>query len=1222
MDDFSPTDVARMQSVRPIGRTRSLFIGLALALLITLVPYFPSAPAPTPAHAATTVATNTINATNGANANNPQLMDPATQILWQLGTNDNSAAEFSAYQKANPERVSVPGNWAKRTDWSFMSEGLDAADNPAMEINYELTGGSIPQYGVMFSVHILDAYESEPQMSVFSNGIMVGQIQITGMSGSGSTYPYEKLYRVYIPVQFLRLGHNVLRLEADNCIWCSSSENQYLWWKWDYLQLATLDAPATEPLNGSYINLGTTIVKNQFTYDQDTLRMAPYAMKWLGIAYSGNTIRSSFWTDTTSSWQPNATAWLQMLRDYNMQTVVDHVNGNLLGYPLNADGTLPQAVQTEYTNFFKTYGPLMQYYELDNEPGLSGMSLANEVAMAKWLHDNLPTLAPNVQLVAPGWSYWPTGGTPSGWERDPASRWQVEQYTALTNGHSYNTEEGGRGQSFLENLLTYGDQGLLTGNGLPKPMLTTEMGAYDYTTDDPLFGADPNHTNSAAWDRLLRGQIGYANSIDQFAAFSFNDLNMMQDNWSNDPFSTREWPAVANDDPRMDTYRRLALAYATHGAPLPYTYLNTDQVQNQSVYFRAVNTATLAPLPGSGGTSNKILLNFVNFNHEGTAPVTMNVQVQMPQASAYSGERFGAGTTYNQAHSYVNNLSTSSANNTITLSETLKPGEAVQYILSPQVPEVTPSAPTHFTVQSGNGEVGLNWWNASTPATSDVTYTVKRATSPLSTYTTIASGLTSTNYIDQSVTNGTAYTYVVTAVNEAGESPGSTTINANPSDHLQYAAGQAALSGGASLQRDSAATTGVVVGNLHLSGSTATFKNVDGGPTGGQKTLVFRFASANSSVTKGLIVNGQRVAQLTFPDTGSWGGSASAYSMLGVTVNLNPGFNNTIAITNDFSKGDQGGISLDYIELSNDQIDTTPPSAPGNLTVTSSTNTTAKLSWGAATDNVGVTQYLIESGGQVLAVTGASTTTATVTNLTPGTTYNFVVKARDAFSNLSADSNTASVITDATPVNLQALAGVTHVKLSWTGGTSNGITYNIKRATVKGGPYTTVATGITGTTYVDGNLTNGTTYYYVVSATTGSNESGNSNEAHTTPNATIVYPASSAETGGGAYIEGDGSVGGMDRCNSYVTFHNVDGGSGGTHVFRTAYASGQSNVSKNLYINGTFSQGISFQNTGGWSTYTTMNITATLNAGMNNDVQIKTDSCGGGVNIMSITLLS
>ncbi|WCT10421.1 glycoside hydrolase family 71/99-like protein [Mucilaginibacter jinjuensis] len=42
--------------------------------------------------------------------------------------------------------------------------------------------------------------------------------------------------------------------------------------------------------------------------------------------------------------------------------------------------------------------------------------------------------------------------------------------------------------------------------------------------------------------------------------------------------------------------------------------------------------------------------------------------------------------------------------------------------------------------------------------------------------------------------------------------------------------------------------------------------------------------------------------------------------------------------------------------------------------------------------------------------------------------------------------------------------------------------YNIKRATVSGGPYTTVAAGVTGGTYTNTGLTANTTYYYVISA--------------------------------------------------------------------------------------------------------------------------------------------
>jgi hypothetical protein len=92
----------------------------------------------------------------------------------------------------------------------------------------------------------------------------------------------------------------------------------------------------------------------------------------------------------------------------------------------------------------------------------------------------------------------------------------------------------------------------------------------------------------------------------------------------------------------------------------------------------------------------------------------------------------------------------------------------------------------------------------------------------------------------------------------------------------------------------------------------------------------------------------------------------------------------------------------------------------------------------------------------------------------------------------------------AVPTNLTATAGDSQVTLSWaavTGATG----YNVKRSTTAGGPYTTIATKVTGTTYVDKTVTNCTTYYYVVTAVDGSgNESANSNEAFATPVATQV----------------------------------------------------------------------------------------------------------------------
>lgn len=90
--------------------------------------------------------------------------------------------------------------------------------------------------------------------------------------------------------------------------------------------------------------------------------------------------------------------------------------------------------------------------------------------------------------------------------------------------------------------------------------------------------------------------------------------------------------------------------------------------------------------------------------------------------------------------------------------------------------------------------------------------------------------------------------------------------------------------------------------------------------------------------------------------------------------------------------------------------DTTAPTAPNNLQATGATASTISLSWGASTDNVGVTGYTVYYGSSSLNVAGI---TATVSGLTANTTYSFTVKAKDAAGNLSAASNVLQASTTA-----------------------------------------------------------------------------------------------------------------------------------------------------------------------------------------------------------------
>jgi len=97
-----------------------------------------------------------------------------------------------------------------------------------------------------------------------------------------------------------------------------------------------------------------------------------------------------------------------------------------------------------------------------------------------------------------------------------------------------------------------------------------------------------------------------------------------------------------------------------------------------------------------------------------------------------------------------------------------------------------------------------------------------------------------------------------------------------------------------------------------------------------------------------------------------------------------------------------------------------------------------------------------------------------------------------------------------TPTGLAASAGNGQVTLAWNAA-SNVTGYNLKRATNSGGPYTIVGS-VTGTNFTDVTVTDGTTWYYVVSALYTNGESFNSSEVSATPSLSILVPNFGFET--------------------------------------------------------------------------------------------------------------
>ena len=86
----------------------------------------------------------------------------------------------------------------------------------------------------------------------------------------------------------------------------------------------------------------------------------------------------------------------------------------------------------------------------------------------------------------------------------------------------------------------------------------------------------------------------------------------------------------------------------------------------------------------------------------------------------------------------------------------------------------------------------------------------------------------------------------------------------------------------------------------------------------------------------------------------------------------------------------------------------------------------------------------------------------------------------------------------AAPAGLTATVGNASVSLAWSS-SAFASTYNVKRSTINGGPYSVIASNLNSTGYINTSFTPNTTYYYRVSAVNALGESTNSQQVSATP---------------------------------------------------------------------------------------------------------------------------
>jgi fibronectin type 3 domain-containing protein len=291
---------------------------------------------------------------------------------------------------------------------------------------------------------------------------------------------------------------------------------------------------------------------------------------------------------------------------------------------------------------------------------------------------------------------------------------------------------------------------------------------------------------------------------------------------------------------------------------------------------------------------------------------------------------------------------------------------------------------------------------------------------------------------------------VVTAVNAIGESAASSQASA-------------------SLVQPNA-PTGVTAIPTSSTSATITWNAVAGA------TSYNLYWSTTSGVTP---ANGTKIADVTSPYTQTGLTDGSTYYYVVTAVNA----------IGESAASSQASVSL------------MPPSSPTGVNTTPG-NGQVQISWtavsGAASYNI---YYSITSGAGIGGnkITGANNP-YTLTGLTNGTTYYFVVTAVNVYGESAASSQVSATPVLSAPTGVQATPGNGQVQISWTT-ESGAASYNIYYSKTSGAG--TGGTKITGATspYTVQPLSNGTTYYFVVTAVGSGGESVPSSQASAVPQA-------------------------------------------------------------------------------------------------------------------------
>ncbi len=513
-------------------------------------------------------------------------------------------------------------------------------------------------------------------------------------------------------------------------------------------------------------------------------------------------------------------------------------------------------------------------------------------------------------------------------------------------------------------------------------------------------------------------------------------------------------------------------------------------------------TGLTAAVAGSTGANLSWSASTDNVGVTGYIVRRNGVQVATPDTTSYADTGLSVGTySYTvAARDAAGNISPNSASVSVTIADT-----------------TPPTTPTGLTAAAA-GSTGANLsWSASTDNVGVTGYIVRRNGVQVATPAT-------TSYADTGLSAATTYSYTVAARDAAGNiSANSTSVSVTladttppttPTGLTAAAAGSTGANLSWSASTDNVGVTGYIVRRNGVQVATpATTSYADTGLSVGTYSYTVAARDAAGNISPNSATASVTIADTTAPTTPtgltaavagsaganlSWSASTDNVGVTGYIVRRNGVQVATPATSSYADAGLSAATTYSYTVAARDAAgntspdstsvsvttgstaDTTAPTTPTGLTAAAAGSSGANLSWGASTDNVGVTGYIVRRNGVQVAT--PATTSYADTGLSVGT-YSYTVAARDAAGNISPDSTSVSVtLADTTPPTTPtgltaAAAGSSGANLSWSASTDNvGVTaYIVRRNGVQ------VATPAT-TSYADTGLSAATTYSYTVAA--------------------------------------------------------------------------------------------------------------------------------------------